>query len=66
MAFAYCLNCGSRIHLGRRPWIGQSAFCDRCGADLEVIETNPLEIEWSDNLVEFDLAREPELETVPA
>ena len=61
MAFAYCLDCGDRIYLGRKPWIGQDAFCERCGADLEVIGTNPLELEWSD-LVDTDQEPEPEWE----
>jgi lysine biosynthesis protein LysW len=62
MAFAYCLDCGDRIYLGRKPWIGQDAFCERCGADLEVICTNPLELERSD-LVDTGLEPEPEWET---
>jgi lysine biosynthesis protein LysW len=62
MAFVYCLDCGDRIYLGRRPWVGQPAFCERCGADLEVIGTNPLELEWSDYLVDTDPEEESELE----
>ena len=61
MAFAYCLDCGDRIYLGRKPWVGQDAFCERCEADLEVICVDPLELEWSD-LVDTDLEPEPELE----
>jgi hypothetical protein len=60
MAFAYCLDCGSRIYLGQKPWVGQPAFCERCEADLEVIGLNPLEIDWTDNLV--DREPEPEME----
>ena len=62
MAFAYCLDCGGRIYLGHKPWVGQEAFCERCGADLEVIRTNPLELEWSDDLVDIDPEEEEELE----
>lgn len=54
MAFTYCVDCGERIYLGRRPWVGQPAFCNRCGADLEVISLNPLELDWPDNLVDDD------------
>ena len=54
MAVAYCLNCGGRIYLGHRPWVGQAAFCGRCGADLEVTQINPLDLDWSDNLVDED------------
>lgn len=59
MAYAYCLDCGSRIYLGRRPWVGQPAFCDECEADLEVVRVNPLELDWTDNLLE----QEPEPDT---
>ena len=62
MAFAYCLDCGGRIYLGRKPWVGQEAFCELCGADLEVIRINPLELEWSDDLVDIDQEEEEELE----
>ena len=63
MAFAYCLDCGDRIYLGRKPSVGQEAFCEHCGADLEVIRTNPLELEWSDYVIDTDPEEELELET---
>ena len=62
MAFAYCLDCGDRIYLGRKPWVGQPAFCDQCGADLEVTRVNPLELEWTDFLVDAEPEEELELE----
>ena len=62
MAFAYCLDCGDRLYLGRKPWVGQPAFCEQCGADLEVTGINPLEVEWTDELVDTDPEEEPELE----
>jgi len=63
MAFAYCLDCGDRIYLGRKPWVGQPAFCEQCGADLEVTRINPLEVEWTDDLVDTDPEEEPALES---
>jgi hypothetical protein len=60
MAFAYCLDCGSRIYLGAKPWKGQPVFCERCDADMEVIRVNPLELDWTDNLI--DEEPEPEQE----
>jgi lysine biosynthesis protein LysW len=54
MAFAYCPDCGARIYLGRKPWIGQSTVCDSCDADLEVVRLSPPELDWVDNLVDFD------------
>ena len=66
MAVAYCLDCGSRIYLGRKPWVGQAAYCDSCGSDLEVTQINPLEIDWTDNLVDVDPEENTELERVLA
>lgn len=54
MATVYCLDCGGRIYLGRKPWVGQPAFCERCGSDLEVTEVSPLTLDWTDNLVDED------------
>jgi hypothetical protein len=54
MAVAYCLDCGGRIYLGRKPWIGQAAFCERCGSDLEVTKVSPLTLDWIDDLVDED------------
>ncbi|MGD9049174.1 MAG: lysine biosynthesis protein LysW [Anaerolineae bacterium] len=66
MAIAYCLDCGARIYLGRKPWVGQAAFCDSCGTDLEVTRVNPPELDWTDNLVDVDREEEAEPEWVPA
>jgi lysine biosynthesis protein LysW len=62
MAVAYCLDCGGRIYLGQRPWVGQAVFCSRCDADLEVIQTNPLELDWTDNLVDEEWEEGPGLD----
>ena len=61
MAFAYCPDCASRIHLGRRPWLGQPAFCDHCEADLEVVRLNPPELDWVDEVTDDPWQQEPEL-----
>jgi lysine biosynthesis protein LysW len=66
MAVAYCLHCGDRIYLGKRPWIGQAAYCERCGADLEVTQLNPLELDWTDYLVGEEQDQYGEAELVPA
>jgi hypothetical protein len=66
MAVAYCLDCGTRIYVGRKPWVGQAVYCDRCDADLEVTHVNPLELDWIDNLVNATRKEDVELESVPA
>jgi len=62
MAFAYCVDCGGRIYLGRRPWVGQPAYCEECGADLEVTSINPPQVEWADDLVDAEPEQEMDLE----
>jgi alpha-aminoadipate carrier protein LysW len=62
MAFAYCPDCVRRIYLGRKPWIGQPVTCESCGADLEVVDLNPLELDWAGDLPDEDLEEEWELE----
>jgi hypothetical protein len=66
MAFAYCLDCGGRIYLGAKPWKGQPVFCERCDADMEVTRVNPLELDWTDNLIDEEPEPEPELDLVLA
>lgn len=66
MIAAYCLGCGDRLYLGRRPWVGQPVYCDRCGADLEVTQLNPLMLDWTDDLVAADWGEELDAESVSA
>ena len=66
MAFGYCMDCAKRIYLGKRPWVGQAVFCDRCGADMEVTRLNPLELDWTEYLANEDQDQLRELELAPA
>jgi lysine biosynthesis protein LysW len=60
------MDCAKRIYLGKRPWVGQAVFCDRCGADMEVTRLNPLELDWTEYLVNEDQGQLPELQLAPA
>jgi hypothetical protein len=40
--------------MGRKPWIGQAVFCDRCEADMEVTRVSPLQLELTENLIDRD------------
>lgn len=60
MAFSYCPDCGSRVYLGHKPWVGQPVGCDRCNADLEVVEVNPPQLDWTENLLDESWEKEPE------
>lgn len=39
-----CINCQSPIELGFQPIDGQILICVACGAELEVINAQPLEL----------------------
>lgn len=47
MAIAFCPDCEEPIRLNVRPEVGQRIGCRSCGAELEVIETSPLELDWA-------------------
>jgi lysine biosynthesis protein LysW len=47
MAIAFCPDCEESISLGPRPKVGQRITCPHCNADLEVIDTSPLELDWA-------------------
>jgi alpha-aminoadipate carrier protein LysW len=43
---ADCPDCGSRIAVHSPVRIGQQVRCPNCDAELEVIDTNPVELDW--------------------
>ena len=47
MAIAFCPDCEDPIQIGDRPKVGQRVTCHSCGAELEVIEASPLELDWA-------------------
>lgn len=47
MAIAFCPDCEEPIRLSVQPKVGQRITCRSCGAELEVIETSPLELDWA-------------------
>jgi lysine biosynthesis protein LysW len=57
MAMATCAECDEEIEVSDRARIGQRVVCANCGARLEVVSTNPLELdpgyddeeEWDDD-----------------
>lgn len=52
--FSYCPDCDSRIKL-KSPRLGQKVTCHACGTVLEVVNTSPLELDWTfDEGFEFD------------
>jgi lysine biosynthesis protein LysW len=47
MASAYCPDCDEKIVLNPKPQIGKRFKCSNCDAELEVIGTDPLELDWA-------------------
>ena len=46
MVTVSCLDCEDPIQLNYRPIKGQIISCPHCAAELEVIKTQPLELEF--------------------
>ncbi len=46
MAVAMCPSCDARIRIGGDPDIGMRVTCPECGDLLEVVELNPIELDW--------------------
>ncbi|MEJ2211717.1 MAG: hypothetical protein P8129_22145 [Anaerolineae bacterium] len=47
MAIAFCPDCEEPIRMNVQPKVGQRITCRSCGAELEVIEASPLELDWA-------------------
>jgi lysine biosynthesis protein LysW len=73
MAVATCPGCDEDIQIAGRARLGQTIICNRCGARLEVIAVNPLELDWAfdesedleedyDDFDDFDYEEEEEFE----
>ena len=46
MQSAECPQCGSEVSVGSQPRIGKLVECKGCGAELEVVWLDPLELDW--------------------
>jgi lysine biosynthesis protein LysW len=65
MAMGICLGCDEDIRFPGRPRLGQMVTCHRCGAHLQVIDVNPLELDWmfdEEDLEDDELENEEEFE----
>lgn len=46
MQNAECPQCGNEVEVGSQPRIGKPVVCKSCGAELEVVWLDPLELDW--------------------
>ena len=51
---APCPDCEWEIPLGTEPEEGQRTTCPKCGADLEIVDLDPPELDWALDGVEPD------------
>lgn len=49
MPTTHCIECEEAIELEGRARIGQKVSCAHCGAVLEVVSTDPIELDWADD-----------------
>jgi len=47
MFSATCPDCEDLISFEFKPRLGQRLMCPHCDADLEVVSTSPLELDWA-------------------
>ena len=45
---AECPDCGEKVLVKVPVGLGQRVICPNCQAELEVVETVPLELDWYD------------------
>ena len=45
-ANAYCPDCDGRIAFNPVPKVGKRLTCPHCDAELEVIDLDPVELDW--------------------
>ena len=44
---ATCPDCGEKIPVRGTIRIGQEVICPHCDAELEIVETEPVELDWA-------------------
>jgi len=54
MNTAECPQCGNEVNLGTQPKLGKLVECKECGAELEVVWLDPLELDWPLDVDEFE------------
>jgi lysine biosynthesis protein LysW len=47
MANAECPHCEQTVNLSGESWLGKRVRCPHCGEELEVIELNPVELDFA-------------------
>ena len=53
MQAVYCLDCARSINVSDVAQIGDPVFCPHCASEFEVIDLDPIDIEWA-NGADYD------------
>lgn len=54
MTTVYCLSCDGKIEVSSKARVGQFVFCEVCGTDFEIIQMNPLELDYAYDGDDYD------------
>jgi lysine biosynthesis protein LysW len=54
MVMAICPACEAQINIQGQVEMGQSVVCPQCAEDLEVIDIDPLELDWAYEELDWD------------
>jgi lysine biosynthesis protein LysW len=57
-AIADCPDCGEKITIRGPVVLGRQIVCPHCDAELEIVETDPIELDWA--YEEYDEEEEDE------
>ncbi|HSJ54695.1 MAG TPA: hypothetical protein VLC52_13225 [Anaerolineae bacterium] len=61
MAIAFCPDCEEPVRVAT-PKLGQRLSCQSCGAELEIVEVSPLQLDWAYDETADDWEEEEEEE----
>lgn len=51
---AVCPSCGKLAYVGHNPKIRDIVICNRCYADLEILDLNPVVLDWASDEPDFE------------
>ncbi len=54
IAVGFCRECDTQINLGEKPVVGQRVTCSDCGCYLEVVDVDPIRLDWVFNDYDSD------------
>ncbi len=57
---AVCPDCGEKIPLSPPIRLGAQVTCPNCEAELEIVETDPVELDWVYEDDDYDYEQEDE------